>query len=140
MSVTITTGEPKAALDRPLASALWRGTRGKCPHCGKGRLFRAYLKVVDECDSCGTELHHQRADDVPAYLTIVVVGHILIGLMLHLEMAWHVDPKMYLYTLLPLAVVLPLLMLPWVKGAAVGLQWALGMHGFGAEVDPETGI
>ncbi len=140
MSVTFTTGEPETKLDRPLTSAMWRGARGKCPSCGKGHLFRAYLKVVDECDQCGTELHHQRADDVPAYITIVIVGHILVGLMLHLEMAWHVDPKMYLYTLVPAAVVLPLMMLPWVKGAAVGLQWALGMHGFGRSVDPGTGI
>lgn len=140
MSVTFTSGEPEAKRGRPLAAAMWRGTRGKCPSCGKGHLFRAYLKVVDECDHCGTELHHQRADDVPAYITIVIVGHVLVGLMLHLEMAWHVDPKVYLYTLLPTAIVLPLMMLPWVKGAAVGLQWALEMHGFGKSVDPGTGI
>lgn len=140
MSVSITTGEKDQLEARPLGQAMWRGARGKCPHCGEGQLFHRYLKIVDECPSCGTELHHQRADDVPAYITIVIVGHILVGLMLHLEMSWRVDPMMYLYTLLPLGIILPLLMLPWVKGAAVGLQWALRMHGFGAQMDPETGI
>ena len=53
-----------------------RGFAGKCPHCGEGRIFRAYLKVSDACEACGEELHHQRADDAPPYMTIFVVGHI----------------------------------------------------------------
>jgi uncharacterized protein (DUF983 family) len=60
----------------------------------------------------------------------MIVGHVLVGLMLHLEMSWHINPVMYLYTMVPLAVVLPLAMLPSIKGAVVGLQWAQRMHGF----------
>ena len=69
------------SINRPLKPALLRGWRRCCPRCGKGALLYKYLKVHDRCDSCGQELHHQRADDGPAYLTILIVGHILAPLV-----------------------------------------------------------
>jgi uncharacterized protein (DUF983 family) len=106
------------------------GLRSRCPHCGEGRLFRTYLKVADRCASCGEELMHHRADDMPPYIAIVIVGHIIVGLMLHLEMSYQIAPIWYVVTMVPIAFVLPLLMLPSIKGAVVALQWANGMHGF----------
>ncbi len=108
-----------------------RGLRSRCPACGGGRLFPRFLKVADRCGDCGAELHHHRADDLPPYIAITIVGHILILAMMHMEMVWHVSPLTYLYTMVPLAVILPLAMLPSIKGAIVGLQWANGMYGFG---------
>jgi uncharacterized protein (DUF983 family) len=120
---------------RSLAKAVWNGLKLRCPHCGKGRLFRAYLKVADTCEACGEELHHHRADDFPPYISIVIVGHLIVGLMLHLEMAYQdVAPWVYMVTMLPAAIVLPLAFLPSIKGAVVGLQWANKMYGF----DPAT--
>jgi uncharacterized protein (DUF983 family) len=115
---------------RPLWNAIGRGIACRCPNCGKGKLFRAFLKVSDSCSACGEDLHHHRADDMPPYIAIFIVGHVLIGVMLHLEMSMTVHPYVYLLTLVPLAVLLPLLMLPSIKGAVVGLQWANYMHGF----------
>jgi uncharacterized protein (DUF983 family) len=116
---------------RNLWQAIGRGAMCRCPNCGKGKLFRAYLKVDETCPVCGQELFHHRADDVPAYIAIVIVGHILIGAMLHIEMTYqNVTPLWYLITLVPLAVILPLVLLPSIKGAVVGLQWANRMHGF----------
>ena len=125
MSVEIAVVEKRSVLD-----AMWRGALCRCPNCGKGKLFRSYLKVNDSCAECGEELSHHRADDLPPYIAIMIVGHVLVGVMLHLEMAWHVNPTFYLYTLVPLAIILPLLMLPSIKGAVVGMQWANLMHGF----------
>src|SRR5262245_55856230 len=68
-----------------LSQALWRGFTGKCPSCGHGRLFHRFLKVIDHCEGCGEALHHQRADDFPAYLVIVIVGHTLVPIMLAVE-------------------------------------------------------
>ena len=121
----------KSLEQRSVAQAMWRGTLCKCPHCGKGRMFRAYLKVADQCDACGEQLNLHRADDFPPYIAITIVGHILILAMLHMEMVWHVNPLTYLYTMVPLGIVLPILMLPSIKGAIVGLQWANHMYGFG---------
>lgn len=118
--------------NRSVAQAMWRGTLCKCPHCGKGRMFRAYLKVADQCDVCGEELNHHRADDFPPYIAITIVGHIIIFLMLHMDMTYHVQPITYVITMIPLAIVLPLAILPSTKGSIVGLQWATRMYGFGA--------
>jgi uncharacterized protein (DUF983 family) len=124
-------GKAKALEQRKVGQAVWRGTLCKCPHCGQGKMFRAYLKVAEHCDACGEQLDLNRADDFPPYIAIMIVGHLLVGMMLHLDMVWHVNPLTYLYTMVPLAVILPLAMLPSIKGAIVGLQWANGMYGFG---------
>lgn len=102
----------------------------KCPNCGNGKLFASYLKVNPTCPQCGEELFHHRADDLPPYLTIIIVGHLLVFAMLHFEMVWQIDSITYLMWLVPMGIVLPLIMLPPVKGGVVGLQWACEMHGF----------
>lgn len=107
-----------------------RGLRGACPACNSGRMFRSYLKVADRCPVCSEDLSHQRADDFPAYLVIVIVGHIVVPLVLALEM--HFAPPYWVHMALWPAIVaaLSLLLLQPIKGAIVGLQWAAGMHGF----------
>ncbi len=71
-----------------LPQALWRGFAMKCPHCGRGHLFGRFLKVADHCEVCGEDFTPQRADDFPAYLVIVVVGHIVVPALLAMEMAY----------------------------------------------------
>ncbi len=135
--MTITYANEPATAPRSMPQAIMRGLMCRCPNCGKGKLFRAYLKVNDNCPECGQELFHHRADDFPPYIVIFIIGHLLVGVMLHMEMTQAAAPWVYLATLLPLAVILPLIMLPSIKGGVVGLQWAAGMHGFDATVrDP----
>ena len=55
-----------------------RGFRGRCPRCGEGKLFRAFLKVDNNCSVCGLDFTPHRADDLPAYLVIIIVGHIVV--------------------------------------------------------------
>lgn len=116
--------------ERPLAGALWRGARGRCPDCGQGAIFRAYLKVNDRCPSCRTELHHHRADDAPPYFVMMIVGHLIVGLVLAVEQ-W-LAPPLWLHAaiFIPASIILALVLLPPVKGALIALQWALRMHGF----------
>ena len=114
----------------PLKTALWRGLSGRCPNCGNGRMFRAFLKVADQCDVCGEELHHQRADDFPAYLVIVIVGHLVVPLVLHVEMTYQPAYWIHATLFLPLTLFLALVLIQPVKGAVVALQWHAGMHGF----------
>lgn len=113
-----------------LGRAVLRGALGKCPHCGKGRLFGRFLKVVHHCDACGEEMHHQRADDFPAYLVIVVVGHVIVPLVLAVETAY--APAYWLHFLIwiPLTFFSSIGLLQPTKGAIVGLQWQTGMDGF----------
>lgn len=110
--------------------AIMRGLRGQCPACGEGRMFRAFLKVADQCPHCHEELHHHRADDFPAYLVIVIVGHMLMPVVLLVET--EIAPAVWIsMTLWPLAaMVMALSLLQPVKGAVVAIQWLSGMHGF----------
>jgi len=112
------------------ADALRRGLRGRCPACGEGHMFRKFLKVADACPACGEELHHHRADDFPAYLDIVIVGHILVPIVLAVET--EIAPPLWLsMTMWPLvALAMALGLLQPIKGAVVAIQWYLGMHGF----------
>ena len=111
--------------------AMKRGFVGHCPACNKGRLFGRFLKVVDHCEACGTEFHHHRADDLPPYIVITIVGHLIGYGILMTETKLEVPLWVHLTTWPLLTFVLVLLLLQPVKGAVVGLQYALGMHGFG---------
>lgn len=121
---------PNATQTPSLATAMWRGFRCRCPHCGEGSLFKSFLKVADECPACGEEFHHHRADDFPAYLVIVIVGHIIVPMVLALET--HVAPPYWIHFALwiPLTLAMCLALLQPIKGAIVALQWQVGMHGF----------
>ena len=81
-----------------------RGFSCRCPHCGEGKLFRAFLKPVDACPVCGEDLSHQRADDFPPYITMVIVGHILVPLMLTVQMLTDFSVATYLAIYLPITV------------------------------------
>jgi uncharacterized protein (DUF983 family) len=126
----------EAPRERAVQPAMLRGAAGRCPACGRGRLFSAYLKVEDACRHCGEVLRHHRADDAPAYFTMAIVGHIIVGGLLTVEQAFAPPTWVQLAIWLPLTLVLSLVLLPVVKGSLVALQWALRMHGFGAGIDP----
>jgi uncharacterized protein (DUF983 family) len=113
-----------------LTKALWRGFTMRCPHCGEGKLFGRFLKVADHCEVCGEDFTPQRADDFPAYLVIVLIGHITIPAVLIVEEAF--APPIWLQYLiwLPFIAFGALALLQPTKGAVVALQWHLGMHGF----------
>lgn len=115
---------------RGVAGAMLRGAKGRCPNCGAGRLFARYLKVADHCPVCEEALHHHRADDAPPYFTIFIAGHLVLPLLLAFEAAY--KPALWLHAAIwgPVTIALCLALLPAVKGAIVGLQWALYMHGF----------
>src|SRR5262245_13049252 len=122
---------------RHFVQALWRGLAQRCPSCGAGQLFARYLKVRDQCPACGEALHHHRADDAPAYFTILLVGHIVVGGVLALERGLSPPTWVQLAIWLPLTLLGCLFLLPRVKGALVALQWALYMHGFEPTRAPE---
>ena len=134
VAATLAEDDGRSRGARSILDSLLRGTMLRCPACGVGRMFGRYLKVVDHCGSCGEALHHHRADDAPPYFTIVIVGHVVVSLVLAVEMAYRPPLWLHVALWLPLTVLLSLALLPPVKGALVGLQWALLMHGF----DPEA--
>jgi len=112
-----------------------RGLLGRCPHCGEGKLFKAYLKPVDACAVCGEEMFHHRADDFPPYLAIFIVGHIVVAGFMATDSWLVLESWQHLMIWIPITIILSLSLLPPLKGGVIGLQWALRMHGFGGETD-----
>lgn len=119
--------------DRPMKPAIYRGLRRKCPNCGEGHLFAGYLKVTDRCPVCEQTLSHHRADDGPAYLTILVVGHLMAPLIHIVYSNFRPEPMVMATIFTVFTVGLALYLLPRMKGMVVGIQWAKRMHGFGQE-------
>ncbi|SPJ25247.1 DUF983 domain-containing protein [Palleronia abyssalis] len=118
------------AEERPVRSALTRGFRCKCPNCGSGPLLRGYLKLRPTCIVCGEDLSSARADDGPAYLTILIVGHLMAPFMHWIFVAFRPDPIVLATIFCTACVGLSLYLLPRIKGMIVGLQWSKKMHGF----------
>lgn len=123
---------------RDIWGSLKRGFCGRCPRCGQGKLFRAFLKADATCSECGLDFTAHRADDLPAYLVIVIVGHIVVPTALLVETNFAPPVALQLAIYLPLTLIASLSLLQPVKGAVIGLQWALHMHGF--DENPPEGI
>lgn len=117
--------------DRPFWPSVFRGYRGKCPSCGEGAVLHSYLKVNDSCPSCQEPFHHHRADDGPAYLTILLVGHLMAPLLLIAFEMFRPEPLVLFSIFAVGCLVLSLYLLPRLKGAIVAFQWARRMNGFG---------
>jgi len=117
--------------ERSVRNALWRGWRRRCPACGGGSVMKGYLKTRQSCQVCREELHHHRADDGPAYLTILIVGHLMAPL-LHIVFVQFRPEPLTLFTIFAVGCIgLSLYLLPRLKGAIIGFQWARRLHGFG---------
>ncbi|KPH82207.1 DUF983 domain-containing protein [Bosea vaviloviae] len=121
--------------ERDWRMAIGNGLRGRCPHCGQGKLFKGFLKPVDACAVCGEPMHHQRSDDLPPYVVITIVGHIIVGGILLAEKYADWSMGMHMAIWPALTVILSLLLMQPVKGGVIGLQWAMRMHGFGGVPD-----
>ncbi len=127
--------ETVAKQERPVGQSIKRGLLNTCPACGSGRLFRAFLKPVEHCEACGEEMFHERSDDLPPYLVIVLVGHVLLtGYMLTdsfmPDALW-----VHLLVWVPVVILTSLISIQPIKGGVIGLQWAMRLHGFGETAD-----
>jgi uncharacterized protein (DUF983 family) len=110
-------------------SVLWRGIQKRCPKCGVGPVLTGYLKPASSCSHCGEDFSHISADDGPAWLTLLIVGHAIVPLMLvfgrdNAIPAWFSITSLTLITLFGVYFVLPR-----AKGAFIALIWVTGATG-----------
>ena len=125
-------GKPE---DRPLGRSIMRGLLSRCPACGSGRLFGAFLKPVEACAACGEDMHHQRSDDLPPYISIMILGHVAVGGFMMTDTVFLVPMWVHFAIWVPITILVALLTIQPIKGGVIGLQWALKMHGFGTELE-----
>jgi uncharacterized protein (DUF983 family) len=119
-----------AAPERPTGPAIRRGLRRCCPKCGEGSLFDGYLTLSPECPACGEDLSHARADDGPAYLSILVTAKVMGTLQLFTYEMFQPPAWVMALTFSIGVIAMALYLLPRFKGLIVGVQWAKRMHGF----------
>ncbi|HXV29201.1 MAG TPA: DUF983 domain-containing protein [Sinorhizobium sp.] len=121
--------------ERPVGRSIKRGLLGRCPACGDGRLFRAFVKSVDACAACGERMDHHRADDFPPYIVVTIVGHLVLAGYMATDLILPLTTWQHLAIWAPLTLASAIALMQPVKGAVIGLQWALKMHGFGGHED-----
>lgn len=128
-----TPGPPAVNLPQSLWQAMARGAIGRCPRCGMGRLFRAFLKPVDHCGRCDQDWTPQRADDFPAYASLFLTGHLVAPLALHLARDSSISSAMAAGIIVPITAAMAIGLLQPCKGAIIAIQWRMAMHGFQRE-------
>ncbi len=116
---------PKSAFE-----AFIRGLLGRCPSCGKGKMFPRLLKPVDRCPLCGQDWTAQQADDFPAYVAIIVTGHILAPIIIFMINELGLSMWTNLAIIVIMALILIAALLQPAKGAIIAMQWWMGLNGF----------
>lgn len=103
-----------------------RGLGHRCPECGRGKLYARYLKQVEACGVCGAPVGRIRAEDGPPWLTVLVLGPFLAGLTFISSRHENWPLWITLPALGAFAILAVLMLLPRIKGAIIGLLWAMG--------------
>ncbi len=111
----------------PLLTAMGRGAVGRCPACGRTRLFTGYLRVAEACGECGAPLGQVPADDGPPIFTILIAGAAVVTLLVVMESSMSLSIWTEVAILVPLTLVLALGLLRPIKGATLGLMLRLGI-------------
>lgn len=109
--------------DYPPVSPVSAGLGRRCPRCGKGRLFDGYLKVNEECPICGLDLSAHDSADGPAVFITLILGFVVVGLALIVEMAFSPARWVHLVLWPPVIIAGALLMLPPFKALMIALQY-----------------
>ncbi|MEH6756830.1 MAG: DUF983 domain-containing protein [Parasphingorhabdus sp.] len=133
--------EDKANLVAPMPShdwhlpqtawqAVWRGMCNRCPSCGETKFFPKLLKPIERCQHCHQDWTLQQADDFPAYLAIILTGHIMAPIMIAIISNTNLPLWGNMVIILSMAMFLIGVLLQPAKGAVIAVQWWMGLHGF----------
>ncbi len=125
--------DKSVALPATGREATFRGARGRCPRCSDAKLFTRYLKPVATCPNCLQDWTHQQADDFPAYVSILLTGHIMAPVIIALVQETALSLAALAAIIMTLMLALMIALLQPAKGAIIALQWWFGMHGFEKE-------
>ncbi len=104
-------------------SPLLAGLALRCPNCGKGRLFKGYLKLADRCAACGEDLSAFEQGDGPAVFVTLILGFVVVGLALYVETAYMPPLWVHAVLWLPLTLGGSLALLPPLKGLLIGFHF-----------------
>lgn len=97
--------------------------RGVCPRCGNRTLFAGIATFAPRCRACALDFSGFNVGDGPAAFLILIVGGVVTGLAIWLELAF--EPPIWLHVLLwlPLATAMTVGLLRLAKGALLALEY-----------------
>lgn len=109
--------------DYPPLSPIATGLAGRCPRCGRGRLFDGFLTVAESCDVCGFDLSKQNSGDGPAVFVIFILGAVVVPLVFWFEFTY--EPPFWLHAVIWIPIILggALGLLRPLKGLMIALQY-----------------
>ena len=110
-------------------SVLCRGIQKRCPQCGVGAVLIGYLKPASNCSHCGEDFSQISADDGPAWLTLLIIGHAIVPLMLVFGRDPGIPAWFSIVVLTLITLVGVYFILPRAKGIFIVLIWATGATG-----------
>jgi uncharacterized protein (DUF983 family) len=108
------------------ASAVQAALKGRCPKCGAGGLYGAYLKLKPACEHCGEDFRAAENGDGPAFFVMFAVGALTVPFAFILLMVFGLSPPWVMAIVAPLAVILSLVLLPPTKALLFAMQWSQG--------------
>jgi uncharacterized protein (DUF983 family) len=99
------------------------GLSGRCPRCGKGRLFDGFLALRERCEACGLDYSFADPGDGPAVFVMFIAGFIVVGMALLVEVKY--APPLWVHAMLwvPLILLVTLAPLRLIKGLLISLQY-----------------
>jgi uncharacterized protein (DUF983 family) len=99
------------------------GLSGRCPRCGKGKLFQGFLALRPRCTQCGLDYSFADAGDGPAVFVMFIAGFIVVGMALVVEVEY--APPLWVHAVLwvPLILLVTLAPLRLIKGLLIALQY-----------------
>jgi uncharacterized protein (DUF983 family) len=109
--------------DASLRSAAFAGLTGRCPRCGRGRMFSGFLALAQRCERCGLDLSFADAGDGPAVLVSLAGGFIVLSLALITEILYEPPFWIHLAVFLPLTALVCLGLARPLKGLLIALQY-----------------
>ena len=95
----------------------------RCPECGKGHMFRSWLKLVDRCANCGLDYRFASPDDGPAFFSQCIVAFPLTFVIVWLQIAYSPPLWVHLVFSIPVMVIGCILPLRPIKGWLVASQY-----------------
>ena len=113
---------PESDLDYDRESPFKTGIRGACPRCGRGRLFAGFLEVAGACGVCGLDFSGQNSGDAGPFFIVLIVGFVVVGLALAVEMNFSPPVWLHMVLWLPSSLIVSLALLRPVKGIMIALQ------------------
>jgi uncharacterized protein (DUF983 family) len=116
---TLSGQAPAPSFSNVFKSALF----SRCPRCLKGRLYQGFLKLGRSCDACGLDFGKFDSGDGPAVFIILIVGFIVVGAALLVEVAYQPPYWVHAALWIPLVIVLSLALLRPLKSGLIALQF-----------------